>query len=118
MILFESDYSPKNLHKFIKKFNPKFIGVNYDTGNSASLNYDFQKETVYFKYVKNIHIKDRLLKGKTVRLGLGNFEFEKFLKYIKKSNYTGNFIFQTARKKKFDVKEINLNRNFLLNKIV
>ena len=34
------------------------VGINYDTGNSAGLGYDFNNEIKYFKYVKNIHIKD------------------------------------------------------------
>ena len=66
--LFEIDYSPTQTLKFIKRFNSKF-GINYDTGNSACLGHDFQKEKLYFKYVYNIHLKDRLYKGKTVRLG-------------------------------------------------
>ena len=95
MILFETDYSPKNVIKFVKKFNSKF-GINYDTGNSASLNYDFNDEIKYFKYIKNIHIKDRLISGPTVRLG------------------TGNLILQTARSKNGnELEEILINRNFV-----
>jgi L-ribulose-5-phosphate 3-epimerase len=63
MILFETDYRPKKVLKFIRRFNNKF-GINYDTGNSASLNYNFNEEKKYFKYVKNIHIKDRLINAR------------------------------------------------------
>ena len=117
MILFESDFKPTKLKKFIQKFNTKYFGINYDTGNSASLNYNFKSEIKYFKYVKNIHIKDRLKNGSTVRLGKGNYNFELFSKFIKENKYRGNFIFQTARKKNKDILEINLNRNFFLNKL-
>ena len=70
MILFESDFEPKKLFKFIKKFNSKYFGINYDTGNSASLGHNLKEEIVLFKYIKNIHIKDRFYKGKTTRLGI------------------------------------------------
>ena len=56
--LFEIDYMPNKINKFIKRFNSNKVGINYDTGNSAGLGYDFRKEFKYFKYVKNIHIKD------------------------------------------------------------
>ena len=111
--LFESDYKPKKLFSFIKKFKNRQFGINYDTGNSASLDYDFKEEKCYFKYVKNIHIKDRKKKSTTVRLGNGNWKYREFFKYIKKSNYSGNFILQTARcDKKNHVKEILLNKEF------
>ena len=54
----------------------------------------------YGKNIKNIHIKDRLLKGKTVRLGLGNTDFKKLYKNLSKMNYDKNIILQTARGKK------------------
>jgi hexulose-6-phosphate isomerase len=112
MILFETDYSPENVLKFIKKFNSKF-GINYDTGNSASLNYDFNDEIKYFKYIKNIHIKDRLVSGPTVRLGTGNWNYRKFFSFIKK-RYKGNLILQTARSKNGnELEEILINRNFV-----
>ena len=112
MILFEIDFPPKKVLKFIKKFNIKF-GINYDTGNSASLNYNFDEEKNYFKFVKNIHIKDREKNGITVRLGSGNWDYKKFFKYIN-NNYHGNLILQTARSKNNkDLEEILINRKFV-----
>lgn len=114
-ILFESDYSPKNLLKFIKKFDKNFFGINYDTGNSASLNYDFEDEIKYFKFVKNIHIKDRNLNGKTVRLGKGNWKYKNFFKLVK-FKYDVNFILQTARSSTNEhIKEILINKKFIEN---
>ena len=111
--LFESDFQPKKLLKFIQKFKNKKFGINYDTGNSAGLNYDFEKEKIYFKYVHNIHIKDRKKKSTTIRLGNGNWNYKKFFIYIKKIKYSGNFILQTARSlKKKHVEEILLNKKF------
>ena len=92
MILFESDFGPKNLSKFLKRFDSKFFGINYDTGNSASLGYKFKDEIPYFKFVKNIHLKDRSYKSATKRLGRGDFNFTKFFNFILKSKYKGNFI--------------------------
>ena len=111
-ILFESDYNPKKLLKFIKRFKLKNIGINYDTGNSASKNYDFNKEKIYFKYVQNVHIKDRLCFGTTVPLGKGNQDFEKVFKYLKKE-YKGNIILQTARSKNKHVDELRKNFYFI-----
>ena len=108
----------KNLKKKIlpnlKKFKSKKVGINYDTGNSAGLNYNFDDEKVYFKYVRNIHIKDRIKFGLTIRLGNGSWNYKKFFKFIKKSKYRGFFILQTARaKNKEHEKELNINRKFL-----
>ena len=96
-ILFEIDYRPSHVKRFMSKFNSNKFGINYDTGNSASLGYDIQEEIKYFRYVDNIHIKDRLFNGISVRLGRGNFKFKNFFNLLKKKNYKGNFILQTAR---------------------
>ena len=87
LILFESDFEPKKLLNFIKKFKSKKFGINYDSGNSAALNYKFKDEIKYFNYVKNIHIKDRLLSGQTVDLGKGNADLLGLTDYIKKKKY-------------------------------
>ena len=80
------------------------------------MSYDIDKEfQVYGKYIKNIHIKDRLKRGKTVRLGSGNVNFNKFFKLIKKINYKGALIMQTARaiKKGDDFNELKTNLRFI-----
>ena len=114
-IIFESDFKPRALSKFIKKFNNKYFGINYDTGNSASLNYDIDEEfNLYGKYIKNIHIKDRQKFGKTVRLGNGNVNFSKLFKNIKLLKYQGNLILQTARSvNNKHLEEIKINLNYL-----
>ena len=99
-----------------KKFNAKFFGINYDTGNSAGLNYDTNEEFKnYGRFIKNIHIKDRVLYGKTIRLGNGNANFKNVVKNIYKINYKELLILQTARseKKNEDIKELRKNFNFL-----
>ena len=115
-ILFESNYSPKNLKDFIKKFDKKNFGINYDTGNSASFDYDSTNEfKQYGKYIKNIHIKDRVCNGKTIRLGKGNADFKKIFKNIYRIKYNNLLIFQTARslKKNDDINELKINLSFI-----
>jgi len=96
-ILFETDYKPRDVLLFLKKFKSKKYGINYDTGNSAYMNYNILDELVYFKFVKNIHIKDRKKFSNTVDLGNGNWNYKLFFKKIKNISYKGNFILQTAR---------------------
>ncbi len=111
-ILFETDFSPAENLNFIKNFNRKLFGINYDTGNSASLNYNPIEEFDLFSvHIKNIHIKDRKKFGKTVPLGKGNAKFDLISKLCKKYNYKGKFILQCARKKSGD--EINTLKNYL-----
>ncbi len=113
-ILFEIDYKPLSVARFIKKLKSSKYGINYDTGNSAGLGFSFSNEKKYFKFVKNIHLKDKELNGKTIRLGNGNFKFRSFFSYLKKVNYKGNLILQTARaKNKSHEYELNLNREYI-----
>jgi hexulose-6-phosphate isomerase len=111
-IIFETDYPPKKIIEFMKKLNKKF-GINYDTGNSASIGYSFNDEKRYFKYVKNIHIKDRIFRGGSVRLGKGNYNFKLLFNYLKKIKYSGNLILQTARARNH-VNEILINKKFIM----
>ena len=100
MILFELDMGPKKANNFISKFNSKYFGINYDIGNSASLGFDPKKEFIsYGKRIKNVHIKDRVYKGNSVKLGYGNANFEKVFSLFSKIKYRGNYILQTARAK-------------------
>ena len=117
IILFESDYPPKKLLRFIKKFDEDCFGINYDLGNSAGLGYDFNDEKIYFDYVKNIHIKDRNFQKKSVRLGKGNAQFDQLFKYLIKSNYKGNLILETARHKQYKY-TIKKDINFLHKKLI
>ncbi len=115
LILFESDFEPKKLLNFIKKFKSKKFGINYDSGNSAALNYKFKDEIKYFNYVKNIHIKDRLLSGQTVDLGKGNADLLGLTDYIKKKKYRGNLILQTAIPQKELIQKLIQNKKYLSN---
>ena len=119
-ILFESDFEPKKYLKFIKKFDREFVGINYDTGNSASYGFDPDEEiSLYGKYINNVHIKDRYYKGNTVPLGEGNVDFQTVFEKLKQIKYKGNFILQGARSKKnkhtFIIKKY---KDFIMNFLV
>jgi hexulose-6-phosphate isomerase len=116
-IIFESDYPPLKLKNFIKKLDKRLFGINYDSGNSASLNYDVDNEfKLYGKRILNVHIKDRKKYGKTVRLGQGNANLKKLFKNLENINYKGNLILQTARSKNNkDIDEIEINLEYLKN---
>lgn len=115
-ILFESDFNPKKLLKFIKSFKHPLFGINYDSGNSASLGFKVSDEfNLYGKYIRNIHIKDRKKNGPSVRLGKGDVKFTDLFQQIKKIKYKGKFIIQSARSKVKggDMQEMQLNLKFL-----
>lgn len=112
-ILLETDIKPENLIILIKRLKKK-VFINYDIGNSASKNYEFDKEKKYFKYVKNIHLKDRIKNGSTIRFGNGNANFKELFQFLHKNKSKYNFTLQPARSKcDKDIKEIKLNINYL-----
>jgi L-ribulose-5-phosphate 3-epimerase len=97
-IIFESDFEPINLARFIDYLEPEIFGINYDIGNSAALGFDCKKEIKEFGHrIDNVHIKDRVLGGTTVPLGSGNAKFNEVFDGLAKNSYKGNFILQTAR---------------------
>jgi L-ribulose-5-phosphate 3-epimerase len=97
-IVFESDFKPNQLARFIERFDPKLFGINYDIGNSASLGFNPLDEiSDYGDRILNVHIKDRLLGGSTVPLGLGNADFKVVFDSLRRMDYSGNYILQTAR---------------------
>lgn len=97
-ILFESDFHPKELKRFMSRLSPDYFGINYDIGNSASLGFDLNEEfSAYGNQIKNIHVKDRVLAGNTVPLGDGNADFDRVFSLLHSYGYQGNYILQTAR---------------------
>ena len=100
-IIFESDFPPEKLKKFIFQFDKRYFGINYDVGNSAGLNYDIDKEfKCYGSYICNVHIKERYKNGVSIKLGQGNANFYKLFENLKKIKFKRNLILQTARSKK------------------
>ena len=97
-VLFESDFEPMRLCRFIERFDSDWFGINYDVGNSAALGIDAAEEIASYGHrIKNVHVKDRKLGGTTVPLGTGAASFESVFAVLKRARYAGNFILQTAR---------------------
>jgi L-ribulose-5-phosphate 3-epimerase len=97
-VLFESDYAPQELARFIARLEPALFGINYDIGNSAALGFNTQEEFAeYGPRIVNVHVKDRILGGGTVPLGTGSANFDAVFSALSQIKYQGNFILQTAR---------------------
>ncbi len=97
-VVFESDYVPQELARFIARLDPVLFGINYDIGNSAALGFTPKVEfEAYGQRVLNVHVKDRVLGGATVPLGTGSVNFDAVFAALGQINYRGNFILQTAR---------------------
>lgn len=95
----ETDLPPAQFYKLIVDLDHPRIKVNYDIGNSASLGYNPEEElNTYGRYISVLHVKDRLYKGGSVKLGTGNADFELvFRKLLKQYGFCGMIIMQAAR---------------------
>ncbi len=97
-VIFECDFTPVKLARFIDRLPAEQFGINYDIGNSAALGFKPAEEfAAYGARVVNVHVKDRELGGTTVPLKTGSADFEAAFSALGKQNYEGNFILQTAR---------------------
>lgn len=97
-VVFESDFKPAELARFIGRLDHDLFGINYDIGNSAALGFNPAEElAAYGGRIVNVHVKDRVLGGTTVPLGKGNADFETVFSKLGRLGYKGFFILQTAR---------------------
>lgn len=97
-VVFECDFPPAELARFIARLDERTFGINYDIGNSAGIGFDPAEEfAAYGHRVINVHVKDRRLHGTTVPLGTGNAQFERVFAALGRLKYRGNYILQTAR---------------------
>ena len=70
----ETDLDPSAFKNLLYQLNSPSITVNYDTGNSTSLGFDYLKELhAYGDRISDLHIKDRLRGG-----GSGDFRNRRF----------------------------------------
>jgi L-ribulose-5-phosphate 3-epimerase len=94
----ETDLPPNKFISLIESINSEKIGINYDTGNSASLGFDPVEEiSTYGSLITDVHIKDRILGGGPTMLGYGAAKIEVCLHELIKINYQGPIIMQTYR---------------------
>lgn len=106
-VIFESDFAPKELARFIDRLAPELFGINYDIGNSAALGFNPEEEfAAYGPRIVNVHVKDRVLGGTTVPLGRGSANLNAVFAALALVKYQGNFILQTARAAKGNHAEI------------
>lgn len=97
-VMFESDFGPAELARFIGRLDPALFGINYDVGNSAALGFDPAEEIAsYGRRILNVHIKDRVRGGTTVPLGSGDADFDTVFAELHRVGYRGNYVLQTAR---------------------
>jgi L-ribulose-5-phosphate 3-epimerase len=97
-VAFEFDIEPREQMEFLSALPSDQYGVNFDTGNSASLGFDPLEEIKLIQSrLFNVHIKDRIYKGTSVPLGTGNTNFKVIASCLKKVNYDGKKILQGAR---------------------
>jgi L-ribulose-5-phosphate 3-epimerase len=100
MLALEADLGPKDFISVIEEYDDRIVGINYDTGNSTFFGFDPEEElNIYFKYIKNVHLKDCKRKEYSVPLGEGETNFKKISSLLEKYGYRGNFIMQAARQK-------------------
>ncbi|MBX9977173.1 MAG: sugar phosphate isomerase/epimerase [Alphaproteobacteria bacterium] len=94
----ESDLHPKDFKNVLEGVNHPMLKMNYDVGNSASLGYDPDEEfELLGSYLGSVHIKDRVLSGKTVPLGTGDAKFDVCFGWFEKLNFDGWYVLQAAR---------------------
>ena len=97
-VIFESDFQPLELKRFISRLPSEVFGINYDIGNSASMGLNpFEEFEAFGDRILNVHVKDRVLDGSTVPLGEGSSEFIQIFSLLASIKYSGNYILQTAR---------------------
>ena len=97
-IIFESDFEPSELFRFISRLSDVNFGINYDVGNSAALGLNPVEEfQAIGSRILNVHVKDRPLNGTTVPLGDGDADFSLIFELLQSHGYVSNFILQTAR---------------------
>jgi len=111
-ICLETDLDPKMIVDLLKLFSSDSLGVNYDSGNSASLGYNVEDEfSGYGERVSTIHVKDRALNGGTVPLGTGDVDFSAFFAQIKKCSFNGPIVIQASREgeNEMDIAANNIN---------
>lgn len=115
-ILFETDYRPSDFKNLLADVSVRNLGVNLDTGNSASLGIDPREEVLTFeRLIGNVHIKDREFRGGSVPLGSGATEMSVYLRYLMNIGYRQSFILQTARAANQDhVGEIRRSIRYLM----
>ena len=94
----ETDLAPNTFKSLLDQLNSPSITVNYDTGNSASLGYNFREELEFYgDRISDLHVKDRILGGGSVFLGNGEMNLSEFIHEFDILKFEGPIIMQLYR---------------------
>ena len=94
----ETDLAPEPLSELLEQEESSLLTVNYDSGNSASLGYDFTAEMMAYGHrISDFHIKDRTFGGGSVELGTGDVNFGAVLNHVKSPKFQGIVTMQAMR---------------------
>lgn len=115
----ETDYSPEEFRPLIDKIERDNLVANYDSGNSSGLGYNHKKEILALgNKLYNVHIKDRVYQGTTVKLGTGSADFDGVFSALKKIGYQNSFILQAARGEEGKEKDNIMQQLFLVKEYI
>ena len=111
----ETDLLPRDLSSLLETSDHPLIRANYDIGNAASLAHDPVEElTALGSRLGSVHVKDRVIGGGTVPLGMGAADFPTCFRLIRAAGFSGAFILQAARDPDIDEVELVIrNRPFV-----
>ena len=116
----ETDLPPLEFIKFLEGINHSSIRANYDMGNSASLGYNPREELMFLRpWLGSVHVKDRLLGGESVPLGMGATDFPTCFRFIQEMDFNGPFILQAAREERLSEVDLAIkNRKFVEDQLM
>ena len=93
----ECDLAPREYARFLDRL-PHSIRVLYDTGNSTAGGYKVEDEmAAYASRIGSVHLKDRMIRGKSVPLGKGEANLGHRIESLLTAGYQGDFILEAAR---------------------
>lgn len=117
VLTLETSLNPVDFKDLLTMINHPNVMANYDTGNSSGIGYNcIQELSAYGKWIRTVHIKDRLLNNGTMPLGNGSADFDSFFKMLSKVNYKGPIILQAAREEENEELSTAIkNRKFVEN---
>ncbi len=114
-IALETNLNPDDFKELLIFINHTNVMANYDTGNSSGIGYKCDEElNSYGKWIRTIHIKDRVLNNGTVPLGTGSADFDLFFDELKALDYSGPIILQATREGD-EIQTVKKNIEFVSN---
>jgi L-ribulose-5-phosphate 3-epimerase len=112
----ETNFSPASLAELLNELKHPMLKATYDIGDRASLGFDPREELdAIGSRLGSVHVKDRVLGGGTVPLGVGNADFGCCFELVERHGYGRPYILQVARGNDgFEVSWARQNREFVM----